>query len=205
MAITSVKTGSSFTSLQKYNDFLGPNPAYDFSATWLIQRITVGTPATSVTFSSIPSTYTHLQIRGILKNSENASASGYSQITFNGDTASNYSRHNLYGNGATTFSDAAATTTFMLGGYGVPRSNASAANMFSGFILDILDYVNTNKYKTTRSLNGADTNNANGAIYVGLSSGNWRSTSAVTSITITASNGFNHTQYSSFALYGIKG
>jgi hypothetical protein len=168
-----------------------------------IATTTVGTPTTSVTFSSIPSTYTHLQIRAIAKNSENANAAGYLLVQFNGDTASNYSRHNLYANGATTFADNATSTTFINGGYGVPRSNANAANMFGGYIIDILDYANTNKYKTTRSLGGSDQNNTN-TTYISLSSGNWRSTSAVTSITITASVGFNHTQYSSFALYGVK-
>jgi hypothetical protein len=170
-----------------------------------IATVTVGSGGTpSITFNSIPATYTHLQIRAIAKNSEDANASGYLLVQFNGDTASNYSRHNLYGSGATTFSDGAASTTFINGGYGVPRAGVNAANMFAGYIIDILDYANTNKYKTTRSLGGSDQNNTN-TTYISLNSGNWRSTSAVTSITITASVGFNHTQYSSFALYGIKG
>ena len=70
--------------------------------------------------------------------------------------------------------------------------------IFGTFIVDILDYANTNKYKTMRALDGFD---ANGSGYAVLWSGNWRSTSAVSTITIT---GGTFAQYSSFALYGIK-
>ena len=65
--------------------------------------------------------------------------------------------------------------------------------------MDILDYSNTNKNKTLRQLAGTD-NNGNGV--VGLSSGLWQSTAAVASIDITAIGSFS--QYTSFALYGIK-
>jgi hypothetical protein len=65
--------------------------------------------------------------------------------------------------------------------------------------MDILDYANTNKFKTTRTLEGYD---ANGSGNVSLTSGLWQSTSAINSITITAVGTFN--QYSQFALYGVK-
>jgi hypothetical protein len=66
--------------------------------------------------------------------------------------------------------------------------------------MDILDYANTNKFKTTRTLTGSD---LNGSGVVSLDSGSWRSTSAITSITFTARANLINT-YSSFALYGIK-
>jgi hypothetical protein len=82
-------------------------------------------------------------------------------------------------------------------------SDNLSANIFSGFVIDILDYANTNKYKTIRYLSGYD---ANGSGRVGLGSGSWRSTSAVTSITLQGLEySSNYKQYSSFALYGIKG
>jgi hypothetical protein len=68
-------------------------------------------------------------------------------------------------------------------------------------ILDILDYADTNKFKTTRSLTGFD---RNGAGSVSFNSGNWRSGSAITSIRLFAGNNA-FAQYSSLALYGIKG
>jgi hypothetical protein len=75
------------------------------------------------------------------------------------------------------------------------------ANSFGVFIMDILDYANTNKLKTTRVLHGQD-DNSNGE--TGLSSGLWFNTNAITSITIYAAV-TNVLEYSHFALYGIKG
>ena len=67
-------------------------------------------------------------------------------------------------------------------------------------VIDILDYANTNKYKTVRALHGSD---ANGSGLIALRSGNWRSTSAITRIDLTPSSN-NFKQYSHFALYGVK-
>ena len=77
----------------------------------------------------------------------------------------------------------------------------TAASTFTAGVIDILDYANTNKYKTLRTLNGGD---ANGSGNIQIESGSWRNTAAITSITLTH-NGSGFTQYSSFALYGIKG
>ena len=80
--------------------------------------------------------------------------------------------------------------------------------MFSVAIIDILEYNNTNIYKTIRTFNGFDTNNATTNINyetIGFTSGNWRSTSAITSIVLAPDSAVNFSQYSSFALYGIQG
>jgi hypothetical protein len=82
----------------------------------------------------------------------------------------------------------------------MPAATAGAS-MFSGEVIDILDYANTNKYKTTRLINGRD---QNGSGFIWFNSGLWQNTNAITSLTFTAQNG-NYAQYSSFALYGIKG
>jgi hypothetical protein len=76
---------------------------------------------------------------------------------------------------------------------------SAAASIFGAGIVDILDYANTNKYKTLRALAGVD---FNGSGRVGLTSGLWQSTSAINAITL---EGSSFVQYSSFALYGIKG
>jgi hypothetical protein len=149
--------------------------------------------AASITFSSIPSTYKHLQIR--------FSANDDSQqdifVRFNSDSATNYWRHYLYGQGSavTAAADAAATNKLSLG------YTSTTSNIFGAGVMDILDYANTSKNKTTRSLCGYD---ANGSGYVILFSGLWSSTAAINSITAFPTSG-NFTQYSSFALYGIKG
>ena len=207
MAITSIKTGSSFTNLIKYNDFLAGNTAYQPTAYESITTVTVGSGGSStITFSSIPSTYQHLQIRGIAR-STNGSTNGINiYVRFNSDTASNYSWHLLdtY-QGASAAVEAAAGTSTSYALAGVMPNSALLSNMFNATVIDILDYANTNKFKTTRSLSGYDFNGATtGYSYMGLYSGNWRSTSAVTSITLLGAAD-NFAQYSKFGLFGIKG
>jgi hypothetical protein len=77
------------------------------------------------------------------------------------------------------------------------------ANIYGGHIVDILDYANTNKYKTTRFIGGVETN-ASSQSYSNFGSGNWRNTNAITSIVLFPQSG-TFAQYSSYALYGIKG
>ena len=159
-----------------------------------IATVTVGAGGVStVTFSSIPSTYKHLQIRAMNILSGNVNTT----MRFNGDTASNYSQHNVYGYGTGTAAEGAANQSSMDLGYAAGGSYPTA------MVIDILDYADTNKYKTTRHLFGNDTNSTS-AGRVGLFSNSWRSTSAITTILIYPDSG-TISQYSSFALYGIKG
>jgi hypothetical protein len=159
-----------------------------------IATTTVGSGGSAtITFSSIPSTYKHLQIRYIGRNTTAADAP---ILRFNSDSGSNYARHKLAGDGATVSAAAATTATYM--GIGdVPAT----ANSFAAGVIDVLDYQNTSKYKTVRSLTGYD---LNGSGSIDFRSNLWQSTSAVTDISIAASSN-NFAQYSSFALYGIKG
>ncbi len=162
-----------------------------------ISTTTVGAGGvSSITFSSIPSTYTHLQIRGFNKDTTVISGTQVLSVQFNGDTAANYSFHRLTGNGSAASSAAGTSTTLFYTGTTI----ANVANTFGAFVLDILDYKDTNKYKTARSLDGSD---ANGSGEISLRSGSWRNTAAITSITLTPT-GTGIAQYSSFALYGIK-
>ena len=70
------------------------------------------------------------------------------------------------------------------------------------FVTDILDYTDTNKLTTVRTLGGYD---VNGAGQFGLFSNLWNNTAAVSTITLRIVGGTNFAQYSEFALYGIKG
>ena len=171
-----------------------PSGAYDSIAT-----TTVGAGgASSITFSSIPSNYTHLQIRVLARDSRANSATNL-VIQFNGDTAANYADHVLYGNSTSAVAGADVSQTSAVA-IRVAGNNA-ASNCFGAGVIDILDYANTSKYKTMRSLSGFE-DNSSGQIW--LISGLWISTSAVTSITIAPTTS-PILQYSSFALYGIKG
>jgi hypothetical protein len=166
----------------------GGGTAYESIAT-----VTVGSGgSSSISFSSIPSGFKHLQIR-FSAASANSDVGLVAQ--FNGDTSTNYGAHFLYGTGSAA--GASGDT---------PRNNIYASSglyptYFSAGVLDILEYGNTNTYKTTRSLTGAD---RNGSGIIWLFSGAWRSTSAISSISLNAASG-NIAEYSKFALYGIKG
>lgn len=161
-----------------------------------IQTVTVGSGGqSSISFTSIPSTYKHLQVRF-------AAINGNAQSTimqFNGDTASNYAKHTLNGYGTGTQGAGYPNGGyFNLQGYVVAGSSPYPVVG----IADILDYTNTNKYKTTRILSGFD---ANGSGEINFNSGLWQSTSAISSIVIKLESGGTINQYSSFALYGVKG
>jgi hypothetical protein len=165
-----------------------------------IATTTLGSAQSSITFSSIPQDYTHLQIRGIARSTRTEVNSGIN-ITMNSDTGSNYPYHAVYGSGSSAASYSGASQTAMYSG-GILAAS-STASCFSPIVIDILDYNNTNKFKTIRILSGSDQNSASFS-EVGLVSGNYRSTTAVSSLTLTAAVN-NLAQYSSFALYGIKG
>lgn len=157
----------------------------------------------TITFSSIPSTYTSLQIRAIVK--ETATASAYESdilIRFNGDTGSNYAYHYLRGNGTSVTAAGFATQTSGAVIDILTSSNATIANMQGVGIIDIHNYASTTQNKTMRAFAGADLNGSGG---IALSSSLWTSTSAITSISLINANGSNFTTTTTFALYGIKG
>jgi len=165
-----------------------------------IATVTVGSGGSStITFSSIPSTYTHLQIRAITRSTRSAANSNI-YLGFNNDTTTgNYYGHYLNGDGSSAGAGAkiGSTTSAII----ISAAATSTSSVFTGAVIDILDYANTNKYKTSRSLNGYDTN-GDGRIF--FMSGLWMNTNAISSIQITDALG-SFAQYSSFALYGIKG
>jgi hypothetical protein len=191
-----------FTSKQRYTSMLAGNPVFVVGDFESIATVTVGSGGSAaIDFTSIPSTFQHLQIRSIGRSTRAATDDSYRIRAGNGsiDTGSNYSFHFLRGTGAAASSSANNTQSFILGG-DTSAANATAG-IFSTDVLDILDYANTNKYKTFRHLNGVD---FNGSGDLRLLSGLWQSTSAITDIKLFCENG-NWAQYSSFALYGIKG
>jgi hypothetical protein len=151
--------------------------------------------ASSVTFSSIPSTYKHLQIR--VTTRDTAAGSGNYFMRINGDTGSNYARHSLYANGSTVNSQSASS--YFYGPYFYGPYTGNASGVFSAAITDILDYASTSKYKTTRSLSG---NVYSGNYDIRLQSGLWMSTSAINSITFT-SDATAFAVGSRFSLYGV--
>lgn len=151
----------------------------------------------TISFTSIPSTFKHLQIR-LMARSDGAATASDHLIQLNADTGSNYAYHALYGSGSTVGAFGAASTT---SGYlgEIPYASATASIM-GVTIIDILDYGSTTKNKTIRIFNGDD---RNGAGYVYINSSLWLNTNAVSSVQVKTNSG-NFTTASTFALYGIK-
>lgn len=199
MAIRSLKSGSFSRSTQVGNSIILPG---DYES---IATVSVGVGGTSsVTFSSIPSTYKHLQIRALQRDTQTTSQINSLYITFNGIGGTSYSWHRMEGFGSGTPTSGGATSQGNIW-IGPSSTNGYNANIFTAHIIDILDYANTNKYKTVRHLGGFDTNGTGTEPGdVALTSGLFMDTTAISSITISKS-GQNQTESSHFALYGIRG
>jgi hypothetical protein len=154
----------------------------------------------TVTFSSIPGTYKHLQIRA---HCGRVGVASLGNLQFNNDSSAIYTAHRLYADGFSVAASALTARTntvysIFAGGSGVP-------NALSGSIIDIIDYASTTKNKTVRSFSALDTDNGleSGALY--LSSALYESTNAITSIKITSQSSISWSSTSVFSLYGIKG
>jgi len=195
MAIRSLKNNTFSRSLLVGNARFVPT-SFESIAT-----VTVGSGgAANVEFTSIPAIYKHLQVRCFSRSDK---TNDIVSLIFkvNSDTGSNYAWHGIYADGSTVGAHGGSSTSYAV----MPQATSDylSANCFGVAIIDILDYANTNKYKTLRGLGGWETNSAG---RVNLRSGLWQNTSAITSLTITPDpSGNNWKQYSHFALYGIKG
>jgi len=161
------------------------------------ESIATSTPTgtNTVTFSSIPSTFKHLQVRALTI----FGADTVLDLRLNGDTGSNYAQHGIFGRGAAVavLGSASTSTVSILGAYSAIPSGFPCVS-----IIDIHDYASTTKNKTVRNFSGS-INNTTQNRDVCLTSGLWVNTSAVTSLTIFA--GSNFTAGTRLALYGIKG
>lgn len=154
----------------------------------LISSTTLSTTSNTITFSSIPSTYTDLVL---VTNAQCQTSSGQGMyLQYNSDTATNYSHTVLYGNGTSALSTRATSgVKTCIGNIDTTTYNAC--------IVNIQDYANTATYKTHISKCAAPAN------YVLSYTGLWRSTAAISSITIVLDTApFN--SGSNFKLYGIE-
>lgn len=171
-----------------------------------IATVNVGAGGQStISFSSIPSTYKHLQLRWIAQTNRGTYGFDDLYVRFNSDASNSYALHVMYGNGSTVAvgSDTTATVMNIINSAGTTTSGS----WWGTAIADILDYSNTSKYKTMRYLDGIDLNGAGVTLpgRVNFGSGLYQNTTAINAITITSATASTFQQYSSFALYGIKG
>ena len=157
-----------------------------------IQSYTLTSATNTVTFGSIPQTYTDL----ILVHSTQVTGNVNAWMQFNSDTGTNYSITLFEGNGSSAASGRANNQTrIQLDSTAYPTFPSGSA--FAPNIVHIMNYSNTTTYKTVLARSN---NSASG---VGLFAGLWRSTNAITSIALIA-GAVNFSVGSTFSLYGIK-
>jgi hypothetical protein len=163
-----------------------------------IASTTLTTNTQTITFSSLPTTYKHLQLRVYARGSRTGSAD-VAGIRFNSNTSAVYFVHRM--SGTTT-----ATAQFFTGytycwlASTLASPGLSSTVSFNSCVADILDYGSTNKNKTVRAIQGVDTN-GNGLVeYVDST---WINNNAITSITVFCVND-NFVSGSVFALYGLR-
>lgn len=192
MAIRSLKTGSFSRSTQVGNTMIFPG-SYESIAT-----ATVGVGGTStVTFSSIPSTYQHLQVRYLAKSGRSQTLAGQMVMRINGSYGAR--SHHLYVDGTTVYANSNIPA---IGEFALAATGSLSTTNFGTGIIDFLDYKDSNKNKTIKALTGADINGSGNLFF---SSFLINSTTAISSITFESlDGGTNIQQYSSFALYGVK-
>lgn len=196
--ITTVKTSSVVQGMPKYRSMLAGNPAYIPSSYESIATATGTGSSGTITFSSIPSTFKHLQIRMLSRSTDAGVGRTTIEVRFNSDSGSNYAWHYLKGDGSAAEASGTASQTYILTGT-TPDAGATA-NRMGVAIIDVLDYSSSTKNKTLRSITGED-QNGNGQVRI--NSGLWMSTNAITAIEVKTSTG-SWTTSSTFALYGIK-
>lgn len=156
-----------------------------------IQTQTVGTAVATVTFTSIPQTYTDLVF--IVSAASSVVQDPICRV--NGDTGSNYSYTTLTGNGGSASSARATNQGAMALNYFGSDSTTLGENTR---IINFLNYSNTTTYKTMLAKGGRGNTD-------GLASmcNLWRNTAAITSVTFYTGSG-TYSVGSTFTLYGIK-
>jgi len=169
----------------------------------LIETVILGSAQATITFSSLgtySSTYKHLQIRAVSRTDRASNYADNIRLRLNGSSSTLYARHQLQGDNSAVTSGGIGDvdSMFTIGWAG----GALETNSFGASVIDLLDPYSTTKFKTARSLAGVMGITTGGNNNIQLSSGMWRSTDSVTSISLTATNSFQ--SGSRFSLYGVK-
>jgi len=174
-----------------------------------ISTVTLGSSQSTISFSSIPQTYKHLQIRGIVRSTYVRAGGSQTPVAMylrvgNSGTiyTSNYAWGELYGTGTSALSaHYGGQNTMVVADQTIPAANSSS-QFYGPNVIDILDYQNTNKNKTLRALTGMD-QNGSGSCNIALFSAAYFGTQAITDLQFTTDDNF--ASGTTLALYGIKG
>jgi len=152
----------------------------------LIAKVVLTSAQANIVFPNLPSTYKDLLLISTVKN---YTASAWHGVRFNNDSASNYSRTGIRGNGSTAvgYYVAAETAAFVDG----PSASETIR-------ISILDYSSTDKHKILLSRADSYADNSGGT------AGRWASTAAINTLTITSTSAETFGIGSTFYLYGVS-
>ena len=201
MPILGSRGGASVRAFGRFATTAAPDTGVMFP----LQVVTVVAATSSISFTNIPSTYKHLQIRYLARSARTSDIGATMLVQFNSDIGNNYAYHVLYGNGSSSPYAYNGSNTGVMRSYSVASSSSSNTQIYGVGIIDVLDYASTSKYKTLRHLGGHD---RNGSGEINLASGLYQQSTitAISSITFTLAEATaNYETNSHFALYGIKG
>jgi hypothetical protein len=177
----------------KTSNFLSGNAPLSLGSFDLLETTTLSSSASSVTFSGLGaySDYKHLQIRGVVR-----APTDNLFMRVNGVSTTDYAYHKIRGNGSTVTSSASSSSNQIA--IAEISSTGEAAGIYSAMVLDVLDFGSSSKNTTFRSLHGK----TGAGNRIGLSSGLFNSTAAVTSLEFYADT--DMVSGVRFALYGVK-
>lgn len=165
----------------------------------LISSNTLASSAASVTFSSIPSTYTDLMLRVSARNNDTGRADVY--LRFNGSSSTVYSATNLRGDGASASSSyysAAAQFSFLQA-----SSSTNTASTFGSLEFYIPNYAGSTN-KPLSAFGTQESNSTSTAVWIVGNAMLFSNTAAISSITVLNAGAITFNTDSSFYLYGIK-
>jgi hypothetical protein len=157
-----------------------------------IATTTLSSAAATITFSSIPATYTDLRL--VFIGTASASTNGY--IRFNSDSGTNYSRTSLTGDGSGVYAQRATNVTFVT----MTVNNAINTTIPTLRTADIFSYAGSTN-KTVLTTEASDLNGSGGSVVVVQL---WRNTSAINQIELSTTGGANYSAGTTVTLYGIK-
>lgn len=159
-----------------------------------IATTTLGSAQADITFSSIAGTYTDL-VLVLYGRASRADTSSGTLVNLNSDTGTNYSQTRIEGDGTSAVSARNSNQTSMINAD--IAANNLASGIFSQVIWQFMNYSNTTTYKTVLVRTASASNEVKALVSL------WRSTSAITTIKVAPSGGFNFMTGTQATLYGI--
>ena len=193
-------TGTADSTTFLRGDGSWQTPAGGSGALSVIGENVLAAPAASIDFSSIPGTYRHLLIEFWGRTTEANTGTGL-VIHFNGDTAANYDYQRDFGNATTPSATSAAGTATPLAGF-VPGASATAGRAGASSIL-IPAYASTAFNKVALQVGGSVQTTATTGFLGENGFVNWRSTAAITQVTLKLQSGANFATGTIATLYGL--